>query len=261
MSHGSPYRDVSVQAAFPELGKEEREFLISGTSPEGWQEPYGSAEDSIRRTTMFHELMPLLKERTVMLTLSRVDDTTIRVCVIPKLVKSDSKESTGENALCTPLTVTGTVDELEREFAAQLSGYSTAVVKLGSNLAELEAEHAVAIKTVKEEKKKELDQQRGKASASKATSTAASGKPGPVMKDGKPVFGSKDGQATTASSTLFEPAAGTARPEQQAPITPSVAANAETGESEGGRPPTSTAKHSTGETASTEGQAAFSYPD
>jgi PRTRC genetic system protein E len=83
---------------------------------------------------MFRELMPILEGRTLMLTLSRVDENLIRVCVIPQR----TKEATGENALCTPLTVTGTADE-DREFAVQLSGYTTAVVKFGSNLSAIEA--------------------------------------------------------------------------------------------------------------------------
>ena len=47
---------------------------------------------------MFRELMPILEGRTLMLTLSRVDDVTIRVCVIPKRVK----DAAGENALLGP---------------------------------------------------------------------------------------------------------------------------------------------------------------
>ena len=88
---------------------------------------------------MFRELMPILEGRTLMLTLSRVDEKVIRVCVIPQR----TKEATGENALCTPLTVTGTVNELYREFAVQLSGYTTAVVKLGSNLSAIDAQRRV----------------------------------------------------------------------------------------------------------------------
>jgi len=32
---------------------------------------------------MFRELLSILEGRTVMLTLARVDDTTVQVCVIP----------------------------------------------------------------------------------------------------------------------------------------------------------------------------------
>jgi PRTRC genetic system protein E len=146
---------------------------------------------------MFRELMPILEGRTLMLTLSRLDDVTVRVCVVPKRIKEDG----GENALCTPLTVTGTVDELDRDLAAQLTAYTTAVVKLGSNLAEIEATHRAAVKAVEEEKKRDLDRKRGKAGSLKAAQEPEP-KPGPVMKDGKPVFGTKDGAGV--APTLFD---------------------------------------------------------
>jgi PRTRC genetic system protein E len=155
---------------------------------------------------MFRELMPILDGRTLMLTLSRVDDVTIRVCVIPKRVKEDA----GENALCTPLTVTGTVDELDRDFAEQLNSYTSAVVKLGSNLAEVEATHRAAMKAVEEEKKKDLDRKRAKGNGSKPSAEPEL-KPGPVIKDGKPVFGTKDGSGTPPALTLFEAATASAQ--------------------------------------------------
>lgn len=146
---------------------------------------------------MFRELMPILDGRTIMLTLSRVDDATVRVCVVPKRIKEDA----GENALCTPLTVTGTIDELDQDLAAQLTAYTTAVVKLGANLAEIEAAHRAAVKAVEEEKKKDLDRKRGKTGSSKSAQVPEP-KPGPVMKDGKPVFGTKDGAGV--APTLFD---------------------------------------------------------
>jgi PRTRC genetic system protein E len=124
------------------------------------------------------------------------------------------KEATGENALCTPLTVTGTVDDLDRNFAAQLNSYTAAVVKLGSNLAEIEATHRAAMKAVEEEKKKDLDRKRGKPNGSK-TNVEPEPKPGPVIKDGKPVFGTKDGPGATSGPTLFDAASeATAPPER-----------------------------------------------
>jgi PRTRC genetic system protein E len=152
---------------------------------------------------MFRELMPLLKERTVMMTLSRIDDTTIRVCVIPKRLKEDGKETPQENALCAPLAVTGTVDELDREFGGQVSRYSSSVIRLGANFDEIEAAHEEATKALKAENKKELDRQRGKSSGTKAPPPE---KPsGPVIKDGKPVFGSKEGPVPpTETRSLFD---------------------------------------------------------
>ena len=147
---------------------------------------------------MFAELLPILRNRPVMLTLALVGDNAIRVNVIPKRLKdSDS----GDDALTTPLTVTGAADELDREFAGQLVGFTDAFVKLGSNLAEIEAAHATAVKAVEAEKKKEIENKR-KGSTSKPSSTTTETKPGPVVKDGKPVFGTKTGTAETPS--LFD---------------------------------------------------------
>ena len=147
---------------------------------------------------MFVELLPILRNRSVMLTLALVGDKAIRVNVIPKRLKeSDS----GDDALTTPLTVTGTPDELDREFAGQLMGFTEAFVKLGSNLAEIEAAHTTAVKAVEAEKKKEIENKR-KGSVSKASSTTTEAKPGPVVKDGKPVFGTRTVTAETPS--LFD---------------------------------------------------------
>jgi len=133
-----------------------------------------------------------------MLTVALVGDNTIRVNVIPKRIKdSDS----GDDALTTPLTVTGSPDELDREFAAQVVGFTDAFVKLGSNLTEIEAAHATAVKAVEAEKKKELENKR-RGSISKPSSTTTEAKPGPVVKDGKPVFGTKTGSLETPS--LFD---------------------------------------------------------
>ena len=86
--------------------------------------------------------------------------------------------------------MTGTPDELDREFAGQLVGFTGSFVKLGSNLSEIEAAHATAVKAVEAEKKKEIENKR-KGSLTKPSSTTAEAKPGPVVKDGKPVFGTK----------------------------------------------------------------------
>src|SRR5580698_3090586 len=146
----------------------------------------------LERRTMFVELLPILRSRSVMLTLALVNDKAIRVNVIPKRLKeSDS----GDDALTTPLTVTGTPDELDREFAGQLVGFTEAFVKLGSNLAEIETAHTTAVKAVEAEKKKDLDGKRKGGSVSKPTPAPTISKPGPEMKDGKPVFGSKSSGA------------------------------------------------------------------
>jgi PRTRC genetic system protein E len=147
---------------------------------------------------MFVELLPILRNRPLMLTLALVGDKAIQVNVIPKRLKEGDS---GDNALTTPLTVTGTPDELDREFASQLVGFSDAFVRLGSNLSDIEAAHASAVKAVEAERKKEIESKR-KGAISKPASTTAETKPGPVVKDGKPVFGTKTGTAETAN--LFD---------------------------------------------------------
>jgi len=54
---------------------------------------------------MFAELMPLLAGRTVLITVAKVDDKTLRVNVIPHGKADDNP------ALSTPLTYTGSPDE------------------------------------------------------------------------------------------------------------------------------------------------------
>jgi len=174
---------------------------------------------------MFVELLPILRNRPLMLTLALVGEKAIQVNVIPKRQKEGDS---GDNALTTPLTVTGTPDELDREFASQLVGFSDAFVRLGSNLSEIEAAHASAVKAVEAERKKEIESKR-KGAISKPASTTAETKPGPVVKDGKPVFGTKTGTVETPS--LFDSHVATASkesveeradPTQQANGTPPV---------------------------------------
>src|SRR5579862_1467276 len=163
---------------------------------------------------MFRELMPLLKERTVMLTIARLDEATVRVCVIPKRVKEVAGEDTAETAQCTPLMVTGNVDELDRDFSTELSRYTTSMITLGSNLAEVEAKHSAAVKAVEAEKKEELDRKRGK--APKTSSTP--GKSGPVIKDGKPVFGTRNEECPAPAKTTSDTTREGKAPVEQQPV-------------------------------------------
>jgi PRTRC genetic system protein E len=56
---------------------------------------------------MFQELMPLLAQRILLLTLSRVSDEQISVNIIPKPLKSDRQDD--DAAPTTPLRVTGSL--------------------------------------------------------------------------------------------------------------------------------------------------------
>ena len=81
---------------------------------------------------MFEELMPLLRERVLVVTLSRVRADEICVNVIPKVLKSDQQDDGA--ALSTPLSVTGTPKELDEQLPRQLVEFVETHLGLSSTL-------------------------------------------------------------------------------------------------------------------------------
>ena len=116
---------------------------------------------------MFAELVPLLRKRNILLTLSLVEGDTIRTTVVPQKVSE-----TEDNAITTPLAITGTAEELDRELPAQLVGFVGAHLQLQSTLATAKAEMDAAAKAAREEARK-------KAAAKPATAPAAASAPNP----------------------------------------------------------------------------------
>jgi PRTRC genetic system protein E len=95
---------------------------------------------------MFKELAPYLRQRAVLLTVAHIEDDQIRVNVIPQKLKD------GENAaLTTPLTVTGTADELDRDLPATLVNFVSAHLELRNTLDRAKAEMDAAAKTAQAE--------------------------------------------------------------------------------------------------------------
>ena len=135
---------------------------------------------------MFAELMPLLAGRTVLITVAKVDDKTLRVNVIPAQVKADDNP-----ALSTPLTYTGPPEELDAELGKHLAGYAQTHQQTASTLAEAKATMEAAAKAAQEEAKRKADERKKAtvkspttatvepASTSSSTSTAA-GDPAPL---------------------------------------------------------------------------------
>jgi len=112
---------------------------------------------------VFVELMPVLAGRTVMITVARVGERTLRVHVIPtKTCDTDNA------ALTTPLSYTGTPEELDRELGQQLAGYVEAHQQLGSTLAQAKAEMDAAAKAAREEADKKAAERRKKATERQA---------------------------------------------------------------------------------------------
>jgi len=103
---------------------------------------------------MFKELMPLLAQRILILTLSRASDETICLNVIPKLLKSEPRES--ENALTTPLAVTGTPRELDEQLPKQLAEFVETHVGLSSTLNNAKEQMDAAAKAAREAARKSI---------------------------------------------------------------------------------------------------------
>jgi len=130
---------------------------------------------------VFVELMPLLAGRTVLITVAKVNDKTIRVNVIPALAKAVENP-----ALTTPLTYTGSPEELDAELGKHLAGYVQTHQQTASTLAEAKATMEAAAKVAQEEAKRKAEERK------RATQ--------------KPLASATSTSAASPSSTLAEPA-------------------------------------------------------
>ena len=101
---------------------------------------------------MFQELMPLLAQRILLLTLSRVSDEQISVNIIPKPLKSDQQDD--GSALTTPLRVTGTPKELDEQLPPQLAEFVETHLGLSSTLKSAKEQMEAAAKAAREAAKK-----------------------------------------------------------------------------------------------------------
>jgi PRTRC genetic system protein E len=129
--------------------------------------------------------MPLLAGRTVLITVAKVDDNTLRVNVIPTQAKADENP-----ALSTPLTFTGSPEELDAELGKHLAGYVQTHQQTASTLAEAKATMEAAAKAAQEEARRKAEERK------KATQKP----PAPVTADA----------ASPTSSTPAEPAPSSA---------------------------------------------------
>ena len=100
---------------------------------------------------MFQELMPLLAQRILILTMSRASDDEIRINVIPKPLKSDQDDGA---ALTTPLSLTGAPKELDEQLARQLVEFVEAHMGLSSTLKSAKEQMEAAAKAAREAAKK-----------------------------------------------------------------------------------------------------------
>lgn len=100
---------------------------------------------------MFHELMPLLAQRVVMLTVTRINPDLICVNVIPQRLKSGDENN---EALTTPFSLTGTPRELDEELHKQLVEFVHSHLELSSTLKSAKEEMEAAAKAAREASRK-----------------------------------------------------------------------------------------------------------
>jgi PRTRC genetic system protein E len=164
---------------------------------------------------MFKELAPILRHRAVLMTITSIEEDQIRVNVVPKKLKDGEN-----NALTTPVTVTGTAEELDAELGPTLVNFVGAHLQLKNTLESAKADMDAAAKAAQAEARA-----KSKAPAKKDAAPSDSAKP---KDDAKPAEPPKPPVPKTAS--LFDMPA----PEQPAapPLAATPAAAEETDEDE-----------------------------
>ena len=118
---------------------------------------------------MFIELMPLIENRPLTITVAALSEGRIRVNVVPQALAKDSKvnEKIGYankdkvaqvpesaiHALTVPLSLTGTPEEIDAELAQQLKTYVDSHLMLEQAVDEAKRQIAEAIKAIEEREK------------------------------------------------------------------------------------------------------------
>jgi PRTRC genetic system protein E len=95
---------------------------------------------------MFKELVPILRHRAVLMTITFIEEDQIRVNVVPKKLKDGDN-----NALTTPVTVTGTAEELDAELGPTLVNFVGAHLQLKNTLESAKADMDAAAKAAQTE--------------------------------------------------------------------------------------------------------------
>jgi PRTRC genetic system protein E len=95
---------------------------------------------------MFQHLMPLLRHRSVLLTVSHVGEDQVRVNVVPKKIAESEND-----ALTTPMSFTGTAEELDAQLDGAIVSFVASHLELKNTLARAKEEMDVAAKAAKQE--------------------------------------------------------------------------------------------------------------
>ena len=117
---------------------------------------------------MFKELAPLVRHRSVLFTVTHLEDDRFRVNVIPKKIADGES-----NALTTPVSVTGTVEDLDRELPETLLHFVSSHLELKNSLERAKAEMEEASKAARAEARKKPGSQTTKKDPAESPKTPA----------------------------------------------------------------------------------------
>ena len=95
---------------------------------------------------MFKELAPLLRDRSVLFTVSHLGDDQFRVNVVPKKI-ADSENA----ALTIPVSLSGTAEDLDSQLVGTLVNFVSSHLELRNTLDRAKAEMATAAKSAQAE--------------------------------------------------------------------------------------------------------------
>ena len=124
---------------------------------------------------MFQELMPLLSQRVLIITLCRANEEEVRVNIIPKPLKSDQQDD--DAALTTPLGITGTPKELDEQLPRQLAEFVETHLGLSSTLKSAKEQMEAAAKAAREAAKKSTTSKSHSGSSRSADDSQSSAEP------------------------------------------------------------------------------------
>src|SRR5229473_7434094 len=139
--------------------------------------------------------MPMLKERTLLITVARLEEK-VKVNVIPTKAKEGE-----EQALTTPLSYTGSPEELDAELGKHLASYVDSHVQLGSTLAEAKAEMEAAAKAARQKVKATQQTSKPDQTAPKQETAAATAT---VTETTPSLFGPQQPSAEPAQASSVE---------------------------------------------------------
>ncbi len=170
---------------------------------------------------MFKELSGLLENRSLTLTVVKMKDGKVRVCVIPQSTEKDEAPNKAVgykdkevakipddaiSALTTPLSLTGTADELDAQLPAVLASYVSKHVGLQASFDQAAQRIDEAVKAIRETEKSK----KPKAGASKPEATREGAQEDTKKTaEGKKTAGDLPSlwcTATTTQTTPVEPA-------------------------------------------------------